>query len=87
MKYGNFKSLTVDPKLNVHIDTSTLNMIFVTNSCLFYNIFIKIQRCLHPVESLVHLSEAFSFLSSILAILEPNCMALLGRTADWPRPS
>lgn len=32
MKYGNFKSLTVDPKLNVHIDTSTLNMISVTNS-------------------------------------------------------
>lgn len=38
MKYGNFKSLTVDPKLNVYIDTSTLNMIFVTNSFIIFSL-------------------------------------------------
>lgn len=34
-----------------------------------------------------HLSDAFSLFFSILAILDPNCMARLGRRAEAVRPS
>lgn len=37
--------------------------------------------------SLGHLSDAFSFLFSIFAILEPNCIALFGRTEEAVKPS
>lgn len=38
------------------------------------------------VWSLLHLSEAFSLLFSIFAILDPNCIALFGRTEELPSP-
>ncbi|PWA26210.1 hypothetical protein CCH79_00013797 [Gambusia affinis] len=47
----------------------------------------KSEAVRHPVSSLLHLSDAFSHRSSILATREPNCMARLGRTAARPRPS